>query len=396
MVSRCILSAIALLTVDNFGVCEYVAPNATSVGSEFLAAKRRLGDPLFSGRVSEAIQLWDLPRLDDALMGNNQAYLLTSASANVESDAAKADLFVASLSNLVYPAVTYAYFDVKANYDLSEDKDKHSSFAVGASATGMAAVMSKLFQFKDEDGDGKFTENVDTVIDEYPFVEKELLGYYGPKPKWDSGEFSGNAKTAKIKTKDGVFAVTLKANGEEWFTPGGSKMTEMNTKVDIEINYPKLQEGNLVGLEAFVVSTTADASLSVEAGHGLYVEQPDNQPMLGFAWDGEATLVSDKSTMEVKASGVLDASLDEIKVKDLILGGIGAKAKVDAGAKLEVKKINFAFNQGKAGNVFWDPSVGMGSPEDSLMSGASGVAPWTSMLLALLLSAASVKLSLAN
>jgi hypothetical protein len=375
MASR-IFSAVALLSLGEFGVCE------------------------FSGRFSTAIQLWDLPRLDDLHQsGRTQAYLLTSGSASVDSDSAEGDFFAASLSNLVYPAVMYAYFDAQADYGLSDDGQ--SSFSLSASATGMAVVMSKLFQFTDVDNDGVYTKDVDTVVDEYQFAEKELLGYHGPKPSWDRGEFSRESKTAKIKTNDGVFAVTLKANEGTYMTPGKTRMTPNNTKVDIEIEYKDLQEGNLVGLEAYVLSTTAEVGKSLEAGRGLYVAQPENRPMLGFAWDGEADFVADGSKIEVKANGALDASLDELDMKDLILSGMGVKASVDAGAMLECKKMNFVFNQGGAGKVFWDPSIGMGSPEDvsednDMMSGASDVVRWTTMLLALFLSATSVFVTAAH
>jgi len=395
MLSRGIYSAIALLCAGKFGVCEKVEPNAATAKflkaqTDFREAKQSQvtpGDPFYSGRMCEAIKLWDLPRLDDALdgKGSNQAYLLTSASAIVDDKAAQANLFVASLNNLVYPAVTYAYFDVKANYGLAKDSG-HYSFGVGASATGMAAVMTRLFQFQDKNNDGSFTEGEDTVIDEYPFaIDYEKLGYPGPKHPWDGGEFDDQAKSATIKTKDGVFSVTLKANEKNWTTPGGFLMTPANTKVDIFINYPNLAKGNLVGLEAYIVSSTGTAKGGVQVGQGLYVEQPEDHPTLGFGWDGDAKLESDGSSVTVKASGVLDANLDKIKGKDLIIGGIGLKAKVDAGATLDVKKMVFAFNQGKAGNVFWDPSIGISSPEDSLVSGAGGITRWTSMLLALLL-----------
>jgi hypothetical protein len=256
-----------------------------------------------------------------------------------------------------------------------------------------------LFQFIDVDKDGAYTEGVDGIVNEYSFVERELLGYPGPKPAWDRGAFSSENKTMKIKTEDGVFAVTLKANEEVSTTPGGSTMTPMNTEVDIEINYnnyKELQAGNLVGLEAYVVTTTAGANAIGDAGQGLYVEQPGKCPMLGYTWDGEATSVSDGSTMEVKMSGVLDASLNEIESHNLILGGIGITAKVDAAAKVEVKKMNFVFNQDKAGNVKTYQGVGSASPDDNLVSGAGDIARWTMTFLSLLLSAASVLLNVSH
>merc|ERR1712187_452007 len=158
-------------------------------------------------------------------------------------------------------------------------------------------------------------------------------------------------------------------------------------------NYKELQAGNLVGLEAYVVTTTAGASAIGDVGQGLYVEQPGNCPMLGYTWDGEATSVSDGSTLEVKMSGVLDASLNEIESHDLILGGIGVTAEVDVVAKVEVKKMNFVFNQNKAGNVETYQGVGSASPDDNLLSGAGDIARWAIMMLALLLPAASALLN---
>merc|ERR1711953_748921 len=98
-----------------------------------------------------------------------------------------------------------------------------------------------------------------------------------PKPMWDTGDFSGDTKTMKIKTTDGMFAVTLKANEEVGRTPGGSKKTPMTVKMDVEINYPDLLEGNLVGLDAYVVSTEAaaekEANATLQVGNGIYSRQ---------------------------------------------------------------------------------------------------------------------------
>merc|ERR1712228_1164578 len=154
-------------------------------------------------------------------------------------------LFVASLSNLVYPAVTYAYFSAEADYSLSEENSENKvDFSVGASASGMAIVFTRLFQFTDENQDGQFTIDTDTEKDEQVFMElKDVLLAKIPY-----------TKTMKIKTKDGMFAVTMKANEEVGRTPGGSKKTPMSIKMDVEISYPGLQEGNLVGLDAYVIS----------------------------------------------------------------------------------------------------------------------------------------------
>merc|ERR1712084_216478 len=110
-----------------------------------------------------------------------------------------------SLSNIVYPAVTYAYFSAESDYSLSsENSEQTVDFSVGASASGIAIVFTRLFQFTDEDQDGEFTKDTDTEKDEHVFME----------------------------TKSGMFAVTLKANEEIGRTPGGSKKTPMSVKMD--------------------------------------------------------------------------------------------------------------------------------------------------------------------
>merc|ERR1712187_812316 len=115
-------------------------------------------------------------------------------------EGAAADLFEASLSNIVYTAVTYAYFAAKADYSLTENKGSFD-FTVGASATGMATVFTRMFQFTDVNKDGEFTEATDTVVDEYPFMEIGALGP-DPKPVWGKGEFSKESRTMSIKTRD--------------------------------------------------------------------------------------------------------------------------------------------------------------------------------------------------
>merc|ERR1712048_306186 len=312
----------------------------------------------------------------------------------------KADLFVASLSNIVYPAVTYAYFSAEADYSLSEENSETKvDFSVGASASGMAIVFTRLFQFTDENQDGQFTIDTDTEKDEQVFMELKdvlLAKIPYPKPMWDAGDFSGDTKTMKIKTKDGMFAVTMKANEEVGRTPGGSKKTPMSIKMDVEISYPGLQEGNLVGLDAYVISTEAAAEAGAKAtvgvGNGIYSKQSDNLPPLGLAWDGQAK-VETEGDVVVAASGTVDASIDDIQFNDCIKGGMGVKGKGDV--KLSVKKVTYTFKSSTAGKIIWDPVVGSTSAEEQalpkddkeFLSGVDGVPKHTIMILAAILPA---------
>merc|ERR1712060_863075 len=164
-----------------------------------------------------------------------------------------------------------------------------------------------------------------------------------------------------IKTDDGAFAVRLKANPRDGRTPDGITFTPMNTKVDVEIDYNKFKE--------------------LKAGRGIYIEQSDNNPTLGFAWDAKANSETVGDT-EVKASAFVGASIDEIERGDMLIHAMGATAKADAGAKFSVEKATFTFKTAKAGKLVWDPVVGVGSPDDqNLLSGASNPALCTMMLL---------------
>merc|ERR1712187_550470 len=154
-----------------------------------------------------------------------------------------------------------------ADYSLTENRGSFD-FTVGASATGMATVFTRMFQFTDVNKDGEFTEGTDIVVDEYPFMEVGALGP-DPKPVWGKGEFSKESRTMSIKTKDGAFAVILKANREEGRTPDGIKFTPKNTKVDVEIKYNKfksLKDGNFIGWDTYGSSTEAKAGAAVKAG----------------------------------------------------------------------------------------------------------------------------------
>jgi len=340
-------------------------------------------DNWVSVRKADAFSLWNDIRIDDLISGQHLSlFLLTSASAEAGSEGAKADFFAATLSNIVYPAVTYAYFAAEANYSLTNDKSSFD-FSVGASASGMATVFTRMFQFTDVNNDGEFTEGTDTIVDEYPFMEDGALGP-DPKPVWGKGDFSKDTRTMSIKTKDGAFAVRLKANQKDGKTPDGITFTPMNTKVDVEIDYDKFKElkaGNFVGLDTYVISTEAKADAAVKVGKGVYIEQSDNNPTLGFAWDAKANLETVGDT-EVKASAFVGASIDDIKLNKILIHGMGATAKYDAGAKFSVEKATFTFKTAKAGKLIWDPVVGVGSPEDlNLLSGASNLASYTMMLL---------------
>merc|ERR1711953_914546 len=233
------------------------------------------------------------------------------------------------------------------------------------------------------------------------------IGFLGPHPKpvWSKGEFSKESRTMSIKTGDGAFAVILKANQGEGRTPDGVKFTPKNTKVDVEIDYSKfkdLKDGNFIGLDTYVISTEAKAGAAVKAGKGVYIEQIDNHPTLGFAWDAKATVEAVGEEAEVKASALVGASIDDIQPKDMLIHAMGAAAQADAGAKLSCEKVTFTFKTSKAGKLVWDPVVGIGSPEDQdlipvvgigspedqdLISGAGGSARCIIMLLAILVPA---------
>jgi len=372
------MSVVALASIAQLGLCENASTFITAAAEP---------DNWVSVRKADAFSLWNDIRIDDLLSGQHLSlFLLTSASAEAGTEGAEADLFAATLSNIVYPAVTYAYFAAKADYSLTDDK-WNFDFSVGASATGMATVFTRMFQFTDVNRDGEFTEGTDTIVDEYPFMEIGALGP-DPKPVWAKGDFSKETRTMSIKTKEGAFAVRLKANQEDGRTPDGVKFTPMNTKVDVEIDYNKfkeLKDGNLVGLDTFVISTEAKADAAFKAGKGVYIEQSDNNPTLSFAWDAKANLETVGDT-EVKASALIGASIDDIKYKDLLIHGMGATAKANAGEKFSVEKVTFTFKTAKAGKLVWDPVVGVGSPEDQdLVSGAGNLARGTMMLLAILL-----------
>jgi len=86
------------------------------------------------------------------------------------------------LANIVYPAATYAYFTAQTDYSEKLSNTKTGiDFSVSASATGMATVFTRLFQFKDENQGGKYTDD-DTIVDEYQFAEDKLFGHF-PQPK---------------------------------------------------------------------------------------------------------------------------------------------------------------------------------------------------------------------
>merc|ERR1711879_71449 len=249
---------------------------------------------------------------------------------------------------------------------------------VSASASGMATVFTKLFQFTDNDQDGKYTADVDVIVDEYP-LWKLRHGLPDPKPVWASGEHDDDEdkKVAKIKTEDGVFAVILKANQQIGSTPGGSSLTPMNTKFDVEIEYPNLLPGNKVGLEMHVVSTKAEGTAWVSTNRGFYVDQPRDLNSLAFTWDPEADLPNQNSIggkVAVKTGVAATAALGDIQGNDFITANMGVRTD----SNLEIKRIVFAFDTSQAGKLRWDPTVGVGSQsdEDKLMSGAYDRSHW--------------------
>merc|ERR1712228_1092590 len=139
-----------------------------------------------------------------------------------------------------------------------------------------------------------------------------------------------------------------------------------NTKVDVEIDYPNLQEGNLVGLETYVVSTKGSASKVLSYEKGLYIPQEGTHASLGFTWDSEADFDMSKNghAIRVRASAAEKANLDDLENKPFLLGAIGARRAFDA--SLEVDKFVFSFNTSTAGKIVWDPTVGINEPETPL------------------------------
>lgn len=95
-------------------------------------------------------------------------FLLTSASISAGNGKLHAKFFAASLSNVVYPMVSYAYFAKAAAHHTFNNQ---SFLSFEKSAAGMATVFTRLFQFDDVDKDGQFTNGTDTIVDEYSFRE---------------------------------------------------------------------------------------------------------------------------------------------------------------------------------------------------------------------------------
>jgi hypothetical protein len=320
-----------------------------------------------------------------------QLYVLASTSAEGTGDDTtatfQADLFAAQLSNWVCPSVSYAYFKAKAEYAGSWDDAKHD-FTVGASTSAMGTIFTRMIQFEDTDGDGQFTAEIDQVVDEYKFAAKNSnLPWPYPTQKWDSGEKDTAGKWAKIKTKGGHFMLTMKANENTWTTEGGTALTPMNVKVDIEIDYPNLKAGNLVALETFVVSTQAQANAAVSATNSINVPQPESatHQMLKFAWDGEASLDGDvKNGVTVKASAMSSASLDDI-LDNHTVKSLGVSTSADGTASLNVQRVMFAFNTPKAGKILWDPSVGLAEPDAELVNSAHCSRGWIFALVIVLM-----------
>jgi len=326
-------------------------------------------------------EVWNNARWND-WANMFQLYVLASASAaagvgELQAEA-QADLYSAQLSNWVLPSVSYSYFKAKADYAGNWEEGEHE-FHVGGASNAMGTIFNKMFQFKDMDGDGEFTAEKDEVIDEYPFAKKgTFLPWPYPSAKWDFGEKDSAGKWAKIKTADGAFSLTMKANENTWTTEGGTKLTPMNVKIDIEISYPNFQAGNLVALEAFVVSTqaAANASASVSFAKGVYVPQPEgvsHAKVLSFAWDGEATLEGDaKNGVTVKSSASAAALADILDNHTVQTLGVNATASANASlAPLNIQRVAFTFNTAHAGKIMWDPSVGMANPDFDFQNSAN-------------------------
>jgi len=165
----------------------------------------------------------------------------------------------------------------------------------------------------------------------------------------------------------------------------------MNTKVDIEIDYPNLQVGNKVGLETVVVTTKAEGAVGISTDSGFWATQPGDLGSLAFTWDNEAYLPDTEHTqawwnlwtgasnkVSVKASATARAELSQIHNSDFIKKHIGA-SHLQAGASLEVDRLVFTFDTPKAEKLIWDPTVGA-APEtgssnwlDKIFAGAGDV-----------------------
>jgi len=296
--------------------------------------------------------------------GNASMFLLTSASVSAGNGELQANFFAASLSNVVYPMVSYAYFAKTAAH---HKFDNQSFLSFEKSAAGMATVFTRLFQFIDVDKDGEFTNGTDTIVDEYSFRE---MG-----PIW-TREIDTSVKHAKISTLDGVFSLVYKANEGSGTFLGGQR-DPMNTKMNVEINYPTLTEGNLIGLETYIVSTKASASAGISAEKGFYVPQEGDVPSLGFTWESEASLEAGRTSngVTVSSSAAAKAHLGDLEGEESqILGAIGAKGSLEA--SLEARRIVHTFNVPPAVKMSWGSTVGVNEIDDDMISGAFSVTCW--------------------
>lgn len=151
----------------------------------------------------------------------------------------------------------------------------------------------------------------------------------------------------------------------------------MNTKMNVEINYPNMAEGNLIGLETYIVSTKAVASAGISAEKGFYVPQEGGVPSLGFTWESEASLQADRTSngVKVSSSAATKAHLGDLESEEShILGAIGATGSLEA--SLEARRMVHTFNVPTAVKMSWGSTVGVNEIDDDMISGAFSVTCW--------------------
>lgn len=232
---------------------------------------------------------------------NMGVFTSVSTDYSLHTSKTTANLVAGLASSVGAPFFMLGFFNEESDYNLELDwklayeKARHGALSIGAASSGAGVAFSRIIEFKDVDGDKKYSP-ADAVVSAYPLIGR----------KWNKMVVN-EAKNKEITSLTYNFSTTNGlASFEYTMNSESHPLSPYGAKIAIEVTGYDYKEtsGTALAVEAVFISTEANATAmaSVEFGNSN----------MSYTWE-QHSILFDQISAQVHASS---AFIAEVSILD--------------------------------------------------------------------------------